>query len=89
MIKARSGDYHLLEINPRFPAWCYLSAAAGSNLPAAVARLAVGRDAGVDRDYRVGTMFTRISIDHIASFEDFQHIASFGELHRSPEEVSP
>ena len=29
----REGQYHLIEVNPRFPAWCYLSAAAGVNLP--------------------------------------------------------
>ena len=35
VIRDRDGDYHLIEINPRFPAWVYLSAAAGMNLPRA------------------------------------------------------
>lgn len=39
-LRDREGRHHLIEINPRFPAWIYLSAAAGRNLPALlVARL--------------------------------------------------
>ena len=30
---AASGTSCCLEINPRFPAWCYMSAGAGHNLP--------------------------------------------------------
>jgi carbamoyl-phosphate synthase large subunit len=30
---ARDGTYYVIEINPRFPAWVYLSASSGVNLP--------------------------------------------------------
>jgi carbamoyl-phosphate synthase large subunit len=33
-----TGEYYLLEINPRFPAWVYLAPGAGQNLPAAMVK---------------------------------------------------
>lgn len=42
----QDGGYSIMEINARFPAWIYLSAAAGCNLPAACVRLALGQDPG-------------------------------------------
>lgn len=73
-------ELHLLEINPRFPAWSYLSAGAGMNLPEAVAQLATGEDVKPMKDYRVGTMFVRISIDQIATLEQFQELTMNGQL---------
>ena len=83
MVRTRSGEFHLLEINPRFPAWCYLSAGAGMNLPYAVMRLAAGLPVDPMPDYRVGTMFIRISLDLIVPLECYQSIATTGEL-RAP-----
>ena len=80
VIKDRDGGYHLLEINPRFPAWTYLAAGAGMNLPHAVARLAAGLEVEPMERYRVGTMFVRISIDQIATLDDFQSVTQHGEL---------
>lgn len=85
VIKDKEGGYHLLEINPRFPAWSYLSAGAGMNLPAAVVRLAAGEKVEPMTDFEAGTMFVRISIDQIARLEDFQKIASAGEIIREGE----
>ncbi len=80
VIKDRTGGYHLLEVNPRFPAWSYLSAGAGMNLPLATVRLAAGQEVQPMEEYRVGTMFVRISLDQIASLEEFQAITQTGEL---------
>jgi carbamoyl-phosphate synthase large subunit len=82
VIKDRKGAYHLLEINPRFPAWTYLSAGAGMNLPAAVVRLAAGLEVAPMTEYRAGTMFVRIALDQITDLADFQQIASTGEILR-------
>jgi len=76
------GKYHLLEINPRFPAWTYLSAGAGMNLPVAVTRLAAGEAVESMTDFEAGTMFVRIALDQIAKMSDLQQIASTGELLR-------
>ncbi len=80
VIKDKDGGYHLLEVNPRFPAWSYLSAGAGMNLPAAVARLAAGEKVEPMTEFEAGTMFVRIAIDQIARLADFQQIASAGEI---------
>jgi len=80
IIKDTKDAYHLMEINPRFPAWVYLSAGAGMNLPYATVRLALGQPVPSLSGYRVGTMFVRISLDQIANLEDFQKISTQGEI---------
>ena len=77
------GHYHLIEVNPRFPAWCYLSAAAGVNLPRMAALLAAGREVPRAADYEVGAMFVRISLDQVASLGDFQRMVTMGEVIRA------
>ena len=75
-----------MEVNPRFPAWAYLSAGAGVNLPHAVAQLAAGQvPPSFEEGYRAGTMFVRISLDQIADIKDFEAMATHGEI-RSDEE---
>ncbi len=80
VIKTEAGEYALLEINPRFPAWVYLSAGAGLNLPWLAVQLAAGEYVEPASDYRVGTMFVRIAIDQVASLEDFSRLTQHGEL---------
>jgi carbamoyl-phosphate synthase large subunit len=83
VVKTRDRGYFLLEVNPRFPAWIYLSAGAGLNLPAALLRLALGEPTAPQSDYRVGVMFVRISLDQIADLDDLQQLATSGELRRA------
>ncbi|MGM0576718.1 MAG: ATP-grasp domain-containing protein [Myxococcota bacterium] len=85
VVRDEDGGHHLLEVNPRFPAWCYLSAGAGLNLPHAVVRLARGEEVDPGGDYRVGTMFVRISVDQIVPIEDFQRITTTGHLAHAPD----
>lgn len=42
MLRDETGQLHLIEINPRFPAWVYLSHGVGRNLPAALLALMQG-----------------------------------------------
>lgn len=42
MLRDAEGALHLIEINPRFPAWIYLSHGVGRNLPAALLALMQG-----------------------------------------------
>jgi carbamoyl-phosphate synthase large subunit len=81
LMRGKDGELQLLEVNPRFPAWCYLSAGAGQNLPRAVVDLADGRDVAPMTELRVGTMFVRIAIDQLASIDELQAITTLGELH--------
>ncbi|MDD5308443.1 MAG: ATP-grasp domain-containing protein [Deltaproteobacteria bacterium] len=80
VMRDRQDRYHLLEVNPRFPAWVYLAAGAGLNLPWATALLATGREPPPLGPHRVGTMFVRISLDQIADIADFERMATAGEL---------
>ena len=52
------------------------------NLPYAALQRALGREVRPLTDYRAGTMFVRISLDQIASLEDFEQLATHGELIR-------
>lgn len=83
IVRSPDGSYHLLEINPRFPAWIYMSAAAGPNLPWMAVRKALGRPVEPDHAYKVGTTFVRISLDQIVDMADIESLATAGELHRA------
>ncbi len=72
--------YVLLEINPRFPAWVYLAAAAGQNLPLAAAKLALGQTVPKFSSYDIGKMFIRYSWDLITDIKRFEEITVSGEL---------
>lgn len=90
VIRDRDGKYHLIEINPRFPAWVYLASAAGMNLPAAVVDLALGRKRAPLTEYAAGKLFVRISLDQIADLSDFQRVMVSGEISRAElQGVSP
>ncbi len=80
VLKTRDEKYYLLEINPRFPAWTYLCAGAGHNLPFAVAQLAMGIEPTPLPQYQVGTMFVRISLEQIVKIETLEQIISKGEI---------
>jgi carbamoyl-phosphate synthase large subunit len=74
------GEYYLLEINPRFPAWVYLAAGCGQNLPYCVAELALGRRPKPFNKYDVGTLFVRFSSDIICPISYLDSISTQGEL---------
>jgi carbamoyl-phosphate synthase large subunit len=80
ILKTPEDRYLLIEVNPRFPAWCHLASGAGQNLPWAVARLALGEPVDPMTQFRAGTLFVRISLDLIASMDDFQALSTEGEL---------
>jgi carbamoyl-phosphate synthase large subunit len=71
--------YHLLEINPRFPAWVYLAVACGQNQPEALVRLAFGEDVPPLPPPAVGRIFIRYSQDLIVDMADYERIALTGE----------
>lgn len=73
-------ELYLMEINPRFPAWIYTTAAAGQNLPAALVKLAMGWEVAPYEQYEVGKMFIRYSWDLITDIKEYEQIATLGEL---------
>ncbi len=81
MKEEKSNKYYLLEMNPRFPAWVYLSVAAGQNLPYSLVQLALGEKVEQFKNYEVGKLFIRYSWDLITDLKQFENITVNGEMH--------
>jgi len=77
-----SGRPSLIEVNPRFPAWVYLTVGADRNLPWAVVRLALGERVAPMPPAEPGIMFLRHSVDEVTSLADYESLTMRGELHR-------
>lgn len=80
LIKAENDDLYIVEINPRIPAWIYLAVGAGQNIPEALIKLILGEEVETLPKHKQGVMFVRYSYDRITSIEEFQKIATLGEL---------
>ncbi len=80
LMKDSSNSYYLLEVNPRMPAWIYLSVGVGQNIPEALVNLALGLNIKPFTDYAVGKMFIRYSYDMIVDVEEYHKISTNGEL---------
>ncbi len=76
------GGLYLIEINPRFPAWIYLSVGAGRNLPWLTVQLALGHTVEPLPPAPAGVLFLRNSVDQICLMDDFQSLTTTGELHK-------
>ncbi len=80
LMKCKEGKFYLLEINPRIPAWIYLAVGCGQNIPEALVSLALGEKIEPYQTYDVGKMFVRYAWDMIVDVEEYQKIATLGEL---------
>ena len=80
IMRTIDGQHFIMEVNPRFPAWIYLTAGAGQNQPAALVRMALGENVEPYTKYEVGKMFIRYSWDLITDVSEFQNISALGEL---------
>jgi len=80
IMKTATDELYIMEINPRFPAWIYLSAGAGQNQPAALVTMALGEKVPAFTTYDVGKLFIRYSWDHIVDVSKFQQFSAFGQL---------
>jgi carbamoyl-phosphate synthase large subunit len=82
IMKNAQGELYIMEINPRFPAWIYLTAGAGQNQPAALVKMALGEKVQPYTDYDAGKLFIRYAWDLITDVSEFQRFSAFGELAR-------
>jgi carbamoyl-phosphate synthase large subunit len=80
LMKNKDHELYLLEINPRLPAWIYLSVGVGQNIPEALVKLALGENVQPFKEYKVGKMFVRYAWDMIVDREEFEQISIYGEL---------
>ena len=80
LMKNQDNKYYLLEINPRIPAWAYLSVGVGQNIPEALVKLALGEKVIPYTRYDVGKFFIRYSMDMIVDRKEFEKLSIDGEL---------
>lgn len=84
-VRDKTGDFHLIEINPRFPSWCFLGVGAGLNLPMATACLALGEDVDPLPEAVPGVTFVRHAVDLVCPLEYLERLVMSGSLvHRAP-----
>lgn len=80
VMQTSDGKPYIMEVNPRFPAWIYLTAAAGQNQPASLVKMALGEHIEPFTNYEVGKIFVRYAWDLITDINEFQKISGNGEL---------
>jgi carbamoyl-phosphate synthase large subunit len=80
LMKNSGNEFYLMEVNPRMPAWIYLSVGVGQNIPEALVKLALGEEVKPYETFAVGKMFVRYSFDMIVDVEEFHTISTIGEL---------
>ena len=80
MLRDDAGILHLIEINPRFPAWIYLSHGVGRNLPAALLSLMQGvkPERLCLAPPQPGTTFIRHARESIVSLADIANLTLSG-----------
>lgn len=74
-----SGEYYLIEINNRFPAWIYLATRAGQNMPLAYLRLALGERIKPFEEYQSGLLFVRVADDLVTDLGSIAGLLNRGE----------
>lgn len=79
-MKTNEGEYYLIEINPRFPAWMYLAIGAGQNHAEALVDLVLDKEVQPFDKYEFGKLFIRYSYDMIVDLKEFETISLQGEL---------
>ncbi len=80
LMKNKENEFYLLEINPRMPAWIYLTVGVGQNIPETLVKLALGEKVIPFKEYPIGKMFVRYAWDMIVDIGDFQTLSSSGVL---------
>jgi carbamoyl-phosphate synthase large subunit len=80
IIENKTHDIYLLEINPRFPAWIYMSAACGVNLPARMVKFLMGMKCDKHSNYESGKIMIRYTNEILREMSDFEKITTMGEL---------
>jgi carbamoyl-phosphate synthase large subunit len=80
LIDSENQEPYLLEINPRFPAWVYMSAACGINLPERMVRFLMNNESQFPGEYLAGKMMIRYTYELLKDMKDFEQMVHFGEL---------
>ncbi len=80
ILSKKDNCFYLLDINPRFPAWIYLSKAVGINLPFMYLKLALGEKVERQTDYKCGVIFTNYTTNLITELPKIESLITNGEI---------
>ena len=78
VMRDKKGKYHLIEINPRFPAWVYLTQGVGQNLPIKLLKRIAGKPTSEPPSKNSGVMFIRHAMESIVPISSFESVAIDG-----------
>lgn len=81
VMRDKNNDYYLIEINPRFPAWIYLSAGVGRNLPELLIKIVMGQKLPKLAKLQSGISFIRYAEETIVPLSMFEAVAIHGARH--------
>ena len=84
LLRERRGHIHLIEVNPRFPAWVYLATAAGVNLPLGLLRLALGESLLPFDKARAGILYVRHAAETTGTLEEMDALMTRGARSSAP-----
>jgi carbamoyl-phosphate synthase large subunit len=74
---SKKEELYMIEINPRFPAWCYFATAVGVNLPLALVSLIMGTN-NFQPDYEAGKFFMRFTEELVCDLNQFRNLVTKG-----------
>ena len=74
--------FYLIDLNPRFPAWIYLSKAAGINLPFMYLQLALGEKVSENFEYTPGIVFSNFITNIITDLSKVETLFTHGEIRK-------
>jgi carbamoyl-phosphate synthase large subunit len=83
-----SGEYVLIEINPRFPAWVDFPSTFGHNLPVLVVETLLNGQVPKLPPYATGKFFVRHSVDLPGDVAQLGQLSTFGELRTNDREAT-
>ena len=75
-----TGNFYLIELNPRFPAWVDFPSSIDHNLPALLVDILVNNEVSQLPPYAVGKFFVRHSIDMTGDVTQLDQLSTYGEL---------
>lgn len=81
-LRTRDGQFHLIEINPRFPAWSDFPSALGCNLAAVALKALLGEMPEPLAPVPPGQMFLRHTVDMVCDSMEFGMLATEGHIIR-------
>lgn len=81
--KAGTDDFYLIEVNPRFPAWLYMAAGCGINLPERLVKHLLNMPYDTHSDYEAGKILIRYTGEMIRHISDFEQLSTLAESRES------